>query len=123
MSQLKIETNNARTAFHPGEDITGIAVWQLDREAESVEIRLFWYTRGKGTQDVAIVDTVHFDTPGLQGGRPFTIRAPRGPYSFSGKLISLIWALELIVPPSKDTDRLDLTISPSGNEIILASVE
>jgi hypothetical protein len=121
MSQLKIEINNGKTAFRPGEDISGIAVWQLDREPEAVEIRIFWYTLGKGTQDVAIVETVRFDNPGLQAGHPFTIQAPNGPYSFSGTLISLVWALELVVLPSKDTDRANVTISSTGSEIALTS--
>ena len=119
MSQLKLETTDNRTSFMPGEEIKGIGVWQLNKNADAVEVRLFWYTRGKGTQDVGIADKVRFDNPTLQGGQPFSLKAPNGPYSFSGKLISLVWALELIVLPSGDTERLEITISPSGHEILL----
>ncbi len=119
MSRLKIETTENKTAFLPGDEISGIAVWQLDKSPEAIEIRLFWYTRGKGTQDIGIAETIRFDNPVLQGGQPFSIKAPNGPYSFSGKLISLIWALELIVLPSGETERLNITISPMGGEILL----
>jgi hypothetical protein len=119
MSQLRIETTDNKAAFLPGNDISGIVVWQLDRPAEVVEVRLFWYTEGKGTQDVGIAKIVRFDNPGQEGGRPFNVKAPNGPYSLSGKLISIIWALEIIALPSAETERLNITISPTGAEILL----
>ena len=119
MSQLRIETTDNKTAFLPGDDISGIAVWQLDKPVEAVEVRLFWYTEGKGTQDVGIAQTVRFDNLEQQGGRPFSIKTPNGPYSLSGKLISIIWALEIIALPSAETERLNIIISPTGAEILL----
>jgi hypothetical protein len=44
---------------------------------------------------------------------------PEGPYSFSGKLISLIWALELACSPGSETVRREITVSPTGHEIVL----
>ena len=116
---VKIGTRDSRTEFRPGEEISGAVGWQLTQPPKSVEVRLFWYTRGKGTEDVSVVDTVRFDNPKQEEARPFSFTAPAGPYSFSGKLISLIWALELVTEPGNESARLDLTISPTGKEVVL----
>jgi hypothetical protein len=119
MSQLKLGLRDNRTAFRPGEEIVGAAGWQLDRPPKSVEVRLFWYTCGKGTQDVGVVDTVRFEQPQREEARPFRFIAPAEPYSFTGKLITLVWALELVVKPGDESARLELTISPTGQPIVL----
>jgi len=123
MSTLKIGTYENRTAFRPGEELAGRVLWILDGEAEAVELRLFWYTSGKGTRDVAIVDRVRFDAPQRRGQREFRFTLPASPYSFSGKLISLTWALELIVLPSDEAERLEITVSPTGQEVALRKGE
>jgi len=122
MSKLSIGTKNNQTAFVPGKKIEGAAGWKLDEPPESVEVRLFWHTDGKGTPDVTLVDTVTFEHPLAEEARPFTFVAPAAPVSFSGKLISLTWSLELVVTPGRDCARLDLVISPNGQEIVLGSV-
>jgi hypothetical protein len=119
MSQLKLATRDNQTVFRPGEEIQGAAGWQLDPPPKSVEVRLFWYTRGKGTEDAAIAQTVRFDHPKPEEARPFQFTVPEAPYSFSGKLISLIWALELVAEPGRESTRLELVVSPSGKEIQL----
>lgn len=119
MSQLKLATRDDRTAFRPGEEIVGAAGWQLDGPPKSVEVRLFWFTRGQGIQDVEVVDTVRFEHPQAQEARPFRFIAPAEPYSFTGKLITLVWALELVVQPGDRLARLELTISPTGEPLRL----
>jgi len=121
MSELRIETAGDKKSFRPGEEITGLVGWKLEKPAEAVELRLFWYTKGKGDVDAGVVETVRYDDPRQMDGRQFRLRVPEGPYSFSGMLISLVWALELVVEPSRETERLELTISPTGEEIILKS--
>ena len=119
MNQLKLGTRDNRTEFRPGEEIARAAGWQLDQPPQSVEVRLFWFTRGKGTEDVGVMDTVRFEQPQREEARPFRFTAPAEPYSFSGKLISLVWAIELVVQPGPDSSRLELTLSPTGKEILL----
>jgi hypothetical protein len=114
-----LRTAEGRTWFRPGEVIRGEASWQLEEEAEAVEIRLFWYTSGKGTRDVEVVDSLHTANAGSSGGRSFRLRVPDGPYSFSGTLITLSWAIELVVDPGGDTERLDLVIGPRPVEVEL----
>jgi len=57
--------------------------------------------------------------PDRAGNRSFRFRVPRGPYSFSGKLITLAWAVELVVLPSGETERLDLLVGPQPIEVEL----
>lgn len=119
---LHIEIERNRTAFEPGEELTGTAGWTLDKPPRSVELRLFWFTRGKGTEDAGVVETVRFDQPMLEETRSFRLRLPDAPYSFSGKLISLVWALELVADPSKAVTRKEFVIAPGGRELLLPGV-
>jgi hypothetical protein len=114
---LTIQTREGGTWFRPGETIQGEASWHLDGEAESIEIRLFWFTAGKGTRDVEIVGTSRIERPESSGTRPFELAVPRGPYSFSGKLITLSWAIEIVALPSGETERLDLNVGPTPVEV------
>ena len=123
MEVIEIETDGGREAFAPGEAIAGTVSWQLDAPADSVEVRVFWYTRGKGTTDVQVVKAQHFAAPGAAGQRTFTFVLPPEPYSFSGKLISLIWALEAVVQPGERSARRELVVAPGGREVVLGTIE
>ena len=119
MDKLSIMLQNEKTTFAPRETIHGTAAWNLGTNPRRLELSLFWYTSGKGTRDVGIVETKRFDAPGVSGSKNFSFTVPDGPYSFSGKLISLIWALELTCSPGPATMRQEITVSPTGREILL----
>lgn len=119
MSQLRIGIRENRQQFFPGDLIEGAVGWKLDRPAHAIEVRLFWHTEGKGTQDVGIVDKLRFEHPQTEEARPFQFRLPPEPYTFSGKLISLIWALELVVEPSHESIHVEFVMSPAGQELHL----
>jgi hypothetical protein len=116
---IQVETSDGNTSFRPGDWIEGTVRWQLPMPPEQIELRLFWSTEGKGDEDLAVVETVPFDIPGAQDRRTFRIRAPEGPYSFSGKLITLRWALEAVAEPGEEASSVFITISPTGEEIRL----
>ncbi len=107
-----------RSAFQPGESIEGTVSWTVPRAPHKAELRLFWQTRGKGTRDVGLVETLDFEGPQSSDSRPFRFVAPDGPLSFSGRLISLLWGLELVVEPGESL-AVDLTIGPGRREISL----
>ena len=88
MNQLKLGTRDNQKVFRPRDEISGGAGWQLDKPARVIEVRLFWYTRGKGTEDSHVFDTVRFEDPPQEGAQPFCFTGPAMPYSFSGKLVS-----------------------------------
>ena len=114
MSELRIELAGGRTAFKPGEPLSGRVTWRVEDQPASAELRLFWYTSGKGTQDVGVVNTMAFAAPRPDDQRDFTLPLPREPYSFSGTLISLVWAIELIVEPGGHVERQEFVLSATG---------
>ena len=119
MSSLDIEIEYGKTAFKPGEQISGRVKWQFEEVPKKLELSLFWRTQGKGTQDTGIVESITVEPAGRHGQKDFTFTAPDGPYTFSGRLISIIWALELVEPArGKDYVRRDIVISPSGQEVV-----
>ncbi len=115
--RIDVALAGSRTAFRPGEAVSGAADWRLDRDPERVEVRLFWYTEGKGTQDVGMVDRQSFERPGAQASQGFRFQLPEGPYSFSGTLISLAWAIEVVAEPDGEVARREITVSPTGTEV------
>ena len=119
MSTLRIDLSGGPRGYKPGERIEGRVTWQVDAPPQSAELRLFWYTSGKGTQDVGNVDSTIFQTPQQNDDRTFSFTLPREPFSFSGKLISLVWALELIVEPGANVERQEFVMSASGAEVVL----
>jgi hypothetical protein len=122
VDRVTIETENKREAYRPGEELRGVVTWEFASPAKGMEVRLFWYTRGKGTQDVKVVKIVRFDPVTARGRRDFRFVLPDSPYSFSGKLVSLVWAIEVIADPGERTARMDLVIAPEGKEIVLDAV-
>jgi hypothetical protein len=117
MSTLRLEIAGDR--FRPGERVAGGAAWDLASPPKAVEVRLFWRTEGKGTVDVEVVDRVRFDGPAARQAEKFEFNLPPSPYSFSGKLISLLWGVELVVQPDGPSERASFTLSPTGGEILI----
>ena len=119
MDKLSIHFRGDKTAFTPREAVQGAIQWSLEANPRSLELSLFWYTAGKGTRDVGVVETLTFHHPGASGSKAFAFTLPDGPYSFSGKLVSLIWALELTCSSAHDTVRQEIIVSPTTREIVL----
>lgn len=114
---LFIEDN--RTAFKPGDTLALSVLWALPARPDSLEVRLFWYTRGKGTEDVEILATEKIACDDAAGEDRVRFTLPVAPWSFSGKLISLIWAAELIAEPGSRVARCEFVLSPTGQEVLL----
>lgn len=117
MSPLTIDIDDMKTSFQSGQTIRGQVRWQADSTSPKACLRLLWYTKGKGTEDVGIVDSVEFNNPEQNDRRTYQFKIPEGPYSFSGELFSLVWSLELVV--GTQFARQDITVSPDGHEIRL----
>jgi hypothetical protein len=122
VSALELHTEQGGTWFTPGSTVACQASWHLDQDIDKLELRLFWYTEGKGTQDVVVVDRRVIERPEVHGNYGFRFRLPAGPYSFSGTLITLRWAVELVALPGEETARVDLLLSPSPVEISIQAL-
>jgi hypothetical protein len=118
MNELAIELRGGVTAYRPGGTIEGTVSWSFDKPPRSVELRLFWYTRGFGTEDAEVVEKQSFDGEQEQGRHSFALRLPAGPYSFHGTLITLVWALEL-VGPHATLARTEFSMGPEGRPVEL----
>src|SRR4051812_21564421 len=119
---LVIQLRDNKTAFSPGEHITGQVSWQLDAPPKTAELRLVWSTSGRGIEDLSVVQAISFANPQATESRPFTFTLPLGPYSFSGKLITLRWGLELAIEPGNQFAGLEIIVAPGGHEVSLPQV-
>jgi len=112
MTTLNIQLDRDATQYAPGEAITGRVDWRLSDAAEFIELRLVWYTEGKGTQDAKIVHAERFAHPMNTDDKAFKLAAPPGPYSYDGKLIAILWALEATTDAEDHAARQVITIRP-----------
>lgn len=108
-----------QSSFPPNAQLKCRVSWDLLEAADSLELRLVWNTVGKGTQDMAIARHVVLNTPTFSGHETVSMQLPGQPYSFSGKLVSIVWAIELVALPSNESTRVEITIGPEGREVVL----
>lgn len=120
-NELSLTPVDHRTNWRPGEAVAFSALWALEKKPASVEARLFWFTRGKGTEDVRVVATQAAPSSELAGEHVFRFTLPASPYSFSGKLISLLWAVELIA--GDEVERCEFVLAPEGREVVLSGAK
>lgn len=121
MNGFHIEIADKKTAFAPGETIDGAVSWQLEAPPRQVFLRLFWFTKGKGAEDMEVVSEILFDDPRATETRLFTMTLPQSPYSFNGKLVSIVWALELGAEGKDAAFRQEIVIAPFGQPIDIVS--
>jgi hypothetical protein len=120
MLEIKLDQQDA--CFAPGNTIAGLVTWQpLPENTTGLDIRLIWYTQGKGDMDVSIAashEVVIADRQ-VAGEARFEFIAHHRPFSFAGKLIELTWAIELLQKPSLDSVSTSLIIHPNKQKIEL----
>ncbi len=124
MNQLSLTLENSARGFEPGGQLVVTAGWQLDQLVpgdQYLELRLIWYTRGKGDTDVQTTQALRIDPEQASDTKRMGIQLPDSPYSFSGKLISLVWALEFVLEPGGDACREEFVMAPGGREILLSA--
>ena len=121
-SNIQLQVDYNHTEFTPGDTISGKIIWTDPGEGRSLSLRLFWFTEGKGTQDIEVVHELSW--PASQGNASFSIDLPNEPYSFSGTLVSISWAIEaVLLPEETSSTRYNFQLTPDGREIHLTPVE
>lgn len=104
----------------PDQTLFGNVTWSsVSESAESISIRLIWFTQGKGDRDYLAVDSIDIPVSASSNGAEFEFVLPRRPLSFSGKLISLTWAVEAVVIPSKQSALAEFTLCDRSAKIVL----
>ena len=110
---------NNRTTFRPNETVCGTVDWSGTSPPESARLQLFYFTEGKGTRDVVVEGTKTFPEPLAHDHRAFEFPLPPAPWSFHGRLVSVHWAMELILdrPPRDDVTRVEVVVSPTDEAV------
>lgn len=114
---IQIHLDRSDASYLPGEPITGDVSWDLPSGVESLTVRLFWQTEGKGTQDFGVAHEITWEQVALRERRAFTFAGVDGPYSFSGNMISVCWLIEAYTSPEQAHAQSPVTLSPTGAEI------
>jgi hypothetical protein len=117
--KIQLGLRDQRSNYRPGEELAGAVLWESPEKPTLAEARLLWFTRGKGTEDGEVVATESFPDPQPGDTREFRFRLPEAPYSFNGKLISVTWAVEVMLQPGNHFERLTFTMGPNGEEVRL----
>lgn len=79
-----------------------------DVRCKAVVLTVGWHTEGRGTRHAETVDTQTLLEGNLRAGIPaqvaFVVQLPEAPWSYQGKYVSVVWALEvkLDVPWGRD---------------------
>lgn len=89
-------------------------------KAKKLELRIFWFTRGRGDEEAEIVHRQSIDPN--QALSDFAWQLPSQPYSFAGQLITLAWAVELVDAKERSLDLVPFLLSPNGAELQLEVV-
>jgi hypothetical protein len=118
----RLGVRGGRRVFRPGEVIEGVAGWSRDKVPTLAEVRLLWFTRGKGTQDVTVVETAKLSAAEREAVQPFRFTLPDGPVSFEGRLVAVNWAVELVLEPGAESARWEFALLSGAATAQLAAV-
>lgn len=108
-------------SIKPGGRLTGDAEWSVNQQPKSVRANLLWFTRGKGTADAVIVETAELPIAAA-GEASFGFNLPTHPLSFDGILVSLCWAVELVVVPADESVRVEFNLCLGEQPVRLEAV-
>jgi hypothetical protein len=117
---IEIILKDGRKRFQPYEVIEGKVKYDLNRPSSEITVDLVWTTMGKGTTDDYRADSSVISTGGsTRGEGKFRLNAPAGPYSFSGKLVSVIWMISCGTESDTEIAEKEIIISPVGSELVV----
>lgn len=116
----KIELASA--TVEPFATLEGMVRWQRSERPPSLELRVFWMTRGRGTEEVS-VEAVSPVLLAPDGSAAFSIKLPGAPWSFDGQLISVSWAVELVDDQGEGCGMAEFVLSPDGKVRKLGAIE
>lgn len=120
MSKCDISVSLQKSTFLPGEEIAGEVLVKVHEPflCNALSVILEWRTSGKGnTASDAVETRVVFRGQHQPGEHryPFSFVAPRGPFSYQGKLINVDWYIRATADISWATDpkgEAKFTLSP-----------
>jgi hypothetical protein len=114
---LKLNLN--KDSFRPGEMISGEVAWDFEKPITLIEVRLMWLRMGLGEPEAMVVERRQIRCDSRMGRAQFEFHAPASPYSFAGALFAINWIVEASTTPPTDPANVGLTISPTGEDIMM----
>ena len=112
---IAIAPVEAGTSRRPGEVLEIEGEWELDYRPSVREARLIWYTQGKSTTEVRVVEKQKTSSASKSGRQRFQFTLPEWPYSYNGVLFRVLWAVELAM--DQTVARWEFTLGPDGKAI------
>ena len=118
MSCIEISLDQGQMNYRPGDTVRGQVTWNLSKiPRKGLFVRLAWVTQGIGSQDCGVGAEVELSVAQEQGSSRFALMMPEGPFSFSGRLITLQWMVE--ASASKTLGHAPVVLSSTGEEVQL----
>ena len=119
MNTIELTLIDPAPCYRPGETVRGTVNWQLEESPRSIEARLLWYTQGKGTTDMQVV-AVEPSPQLLPAGQwRFALKIPpRAVRSYTGQLLSIVWAVEVVAEKKLAFTRQDIVVLPTGAAVV-----
>ena len=123
MDKISIKLKDGKISYHPGEKILGELEWDLTQEVQDIAINIFWYSEGIGEQDSEIAETEIIKSPIKSDKQSFEMELPMAPYTYSGNITSLKWAIEATTLEDKVKDIKEFSMTPGNKEIVLPEIK
>ena len=123
MDKISVHLKDGKTNYRPGERIRGEIEWDLSKDVKEILINIFWYTIGRGDQDSEIAATKTIKMPLRSERQSFEMELPLAPYSYSGQITTLKWAVEAVTLKGKVKAVEEFDMTPKDKEIILPKVQ
>jgi hypothetical protein len=118
-----LELTLEKAIYQPGEIVRGRARWNLPKFTGSIEARLFFFTEGKGDQDLKVSGLGILNQKSASGEAPFEFQLPEAPVSMHGKFLSVFWAVEVLHIGGSRSVKIPIIVSPIGKEVELDEVQ
>lgn len=110
-----------RKDLRPYETVAGRVEWRLDTEPRDLELRLCWFTRGRGTEEAETIATLPLGDHAA-GAREFSFELPGGPWSVDGRLVGIGWALEVVARKQGGLALEEFVVAPERAPRVLGEV-
>ena len=121
---IEIRTDGGETAFAPGETLRGDLQWMCDTPPRRRSACACSGTpKGAAIATSASPRRSRWERPSRAARAPSASRLPSGPYSCSGQLVSVRWAIEAVSDSPRDVGRLELVLGPDRREVVLGEDE
>lgn len=100
-----------RKDLRPFETVSGRVEWRLEKAPRDLELRLCWFTRGRGTEEAETVAQIALGDR-AEGASDFSFELPAGPWSVEGRLLGIGWAVELVAKRQGGLALEEFVMSP-----------